>query len=133
MQQQEELFHEDINAALGHVISALGGNKKVGVELWPSLSADQAGKKVSNCLNPEHAQQFHPSDIVWVLKEGRKAGVHSAMAFINQESGYAAPQPVEPEDEAAALMREFNRSVQEQRAIAARMEKLNLNHIKAVV
>lgn len=132
MQQQEELFHEDINAALGHAISALGGNKKVGTQLWPSLTPDQAGKKVSNCLNHDHAQQFHPCDILWILRESRKTGIHSAMAFLAQECGYAAPQPIEPEDEAAALMREFNNSVKMQRGILSRLERLNLTSIKAV-
>lgn len=132
MQKQEELFHEDINAALGHVISALGGNKKVGVELWPSLSADQAGKKVSNCLNSEHAQQFHPCDIVWILREGRKAGAHSAMGFINQECGYAPPQPIEPEDESAELQRQFIASVKQQAEMLKRMERLSLPAVRSI-
>lgn len=129
---QEELFHEDLSAALGHVISALGGNKSVGVALWPSLSADAAGKKVANCLNNEHAQQFHPQDILWILKQAKQAGIHSAMAYIASECGYAMPAPIEPLDEAAQLQKEFINAVQMQERLLRRFEKLNLPIVHAV-
>ena len=130
---QEELFHEDFNAALGHVISALGGNKKVGTDLWPSLSPDAAGKKVSNCLNPDHAQNFHPQDILWILKKAKEAGIHSAMAYIASECGYNMPQPIEPLDEAAQLQKEFINAVQIQERLLRRFEKLSFSSVKAVV
>lgn len=129
---QEELFHEDFNGALGHVISALGGNKRVGAELWPSLTADAAGKKVSNCLNTEHAQQFHPQDILWILKQARQAGVHSAMAYIAGECGYSLPQPLEPLDEAAELQRQFIQSVEAQQRLLKRLERLSVPGMQAV-
>jgi len=127
---QEELFHEDINAALGHVIAAIGGYKRVGVELWPTQPADQAGRKLANCLNPDHAQNLHPSDVLWILREGRKKGIHSAMAFIAGECGYANPSPVEPEDEAAALQRQFIEAQQQMAQMMRRMEKLSLPGLK---
>lgn len=130
---QEELFHEDLNAALGFVISALGGNKKVGSELWPSLSADQAGKKLSTCLNPEHAQHIKPEELLWILHAAKNAGVHSAMAYITGECGYAHPQPIEPLDEAAQLQKEFIQAANTLGVIMKRAEKLNLPTIKAVV
>lgn len=129
---QEELFHEDLNAALGFVISALGGNKKVGCELWPSLSADQAGKKLSTCLNAEHAQHIKPDELLWILRAAKTAGIHSAMAYIASECGYAAPQPIEPMDEAAQLQKEFIQAVQTQERILHRFERLNFPSVKAV-
>lgn len=129
---QEELFHEDIYAALSHVISAIGGAKHVGVELWPSLSADKAGRKVADCLNSDRAQQFHPDELVWILSEARKKGVHSAMAFITTECGYADPTPVEPEDEAAKLQREFIAAQAQMTQMLKRMEKLNLPTLQRV-
>ena len=123
---QNELFHEDLNSALTHVISAIGGNKMVGSDLWPSLSADMAGKKLANCLNDQHPQQLHPEELLWILAEARKAGVHSAMSYINRESGYGDPQPVEPEDEAAALMREFIQCSKLIQEVSKRLERLNV-------
>jgi hypothetical protein len=129
---QEELFHEDLNAALTHVITALGGMKRVGVELWPSQPADQAGRKLANCLNGAHAQELHPTEVLWILAEGRKKGVHTAMAYISRECGYADPQPVEPEDEAAELQRQFIQAQQQMTQMLKRMEKLNLPGLKGV-
>jgi len=129
---QEELFHEDVIAALGHVIAALGGPKRVGAELYPTLSVDAAGRRVSDCLNNDRAQEFHATDIVWILKHGRQKGVHSAMAFILDEAGYEAPKPLEPEDEAAKLQREFIAAQQQMAQMMKRMEKLSLPDLKGV-
>lgn len=127
---QSELFHEDINSALEHVINALGGPKSVGNELWPSLSVDNAGRKIKHCLNEDHAQNFHPNDIIWLLSEGRKKGIHSAMAWMNSECGYAEPQPIEPEEEQAKLMREFIAATEQLTKIQTAMGKVD--QLKAV-
>jgi hypothetical protein len=129
---QDELFHEDISAALAHVIAAIGGMKRVGSELWPSMPVDQAGRKLANCLNDGHQQQLHPSDVLWILSEGRKAGVHSGMAYVNRACGYGDPQPVEPEDEAAELQRQFIAAQQGMNQILKRMEKLALPQVRGV-
>lgn len=129
---QDELFHEDINAALGHVISAIGGMKRVGSELWPAMAADQAGRKLANCLNDSHQQQLHPGDVLWILKAGRAAGIHSAMAFLCRECGYDDPRTVEPEDEAAALQREFIQAQEQMQQMLRRMEKLNLPKVRSI-
>ena len=123
---QEELFHEDVNAAIGHVIAAIGGPKEVGHSLWPTLTPDAAARRISDCLNPVRTQQLHPADLMWILKEGRRRGVHSAMAFISRECGYADPQPIEPEDEAAKLQRDFIAAQKQMHALVKRMERLNL-------
>jgi hypothetical protein len=124
--QQDEMFHEDLAAALTHLVSALGGPKAVGVELWPSLTADTAGRKVAHCLNADHAQQFHPQEVLWLLTQARTRGIHSGMAYICRCAGYADPQPVEPEDEAAALQREYIAAAKSMESIAKRLERLAL-------
>lgn len=130
---QEPLFHEDLNGALGYVISALGGAKVVGSGLWPSMPADKAGRKVSDCLNDNHAQKFSLDDLLWILSEAKLKGVHSAMAFINEQVGYASPVPVEPEDQAAALQRDFIEAQRGMNTILKRMERLNLPGMKVAV
>ena len=122
--EQEPLFYEDLNGALAHVVSALGGPKVVGNGLWPSMPVDKAGRKVTDCLRETHAQRFTFDDLIWLLAEARKQGIHSAMAHINEIVGYAAPVPVEPEDEAAQLKREFNKSVKLQGQILKRLERI---------
>lgn len=123
-QHQPPLFHEDLNSALSYLISALGGNKKVGNDMWPSMTPDKAGRKIADCLNDNHQQKFSPDDIIWLLREGRKAGIHSAMAYLNTECGYQEPKAVEPEDEYAALMRDFLSAQQHMELLVDRMERL---------
>lgn len=133
-EHQQPLFHEDLNHALDYLISALGGNKKVAVDLWPSMESapDKAGRKLSDCLNDNHQQKLSPTELLWLLAEGRKQGIHSAMAFITGECGYADPQPIEPEDEAAELQRQFIAAQKEMSAALKRMERLSLPSVKAV-
>jgi hypothetical protein len=130
---QTPLFHEDLNAALAHLVSALGGNQRVGTEMWPSIkSAEKAGRRVADCLNDNHQQRFTFDDLIWLLAKGRSVGVHNAMAFIASECGYAAPVPVEPEDEAAALQRKFIEQVDALGVLLTRAERLNLPGMKVV-
>ena len=122
---QYELFHEDIYNALRTCVSALGGPKEVGVQLWGnSTTPPKQADKLANCLNPDHAQKLSLDETLWILAEAQRAGCHAGINFICRESGYSDPQPIEPEDEKAALKREFMASVKTQQAMLARLEKL---------
>lgn len=121
---RNELFHEDLNSALAHLVSALGGPKKVGNQLWPSLSIDGAARKVHHCLNDQHQQDFKPNEVIWLLREARKKGVHSAMSYVCGELGYQEPVELNPETEAEKLQREFIQAMSYQKTLADRMEKL---------
>ncbi len=55
---QPMLWHEDIYEALGTDIQALGGRKKVGTLLWPEMTPQAAGDKLSRALNTEHAEKL---------------------------------------------------------------------------
>lgn len=123
---QNTLFSEDFNDALKDVVRALGGTKAVGVRLRPEMAADAAGAWLKDCLNPTRRERLDPEQVLWILREGRKAGCHSAMNFIADETGYVRPAPLEPQDEAAQLQRAFIESVQQQKLIASRLERLGV-------
>lgn len=129
---QEELFHDDEYSALSHAVSALGGAKKVGSELFPHMSPDAAGRRLLDCLNPDRNQELHPGQLLWLFKAARQVGCHSLFAYFAREAGYADPQPVEPEDEAAELQRQFIAAQQQMAQMMKRMEKLSLPQVKAV-
>lgn len=46
------------------------------------------------------------------------------MSFLSQETGYAAPLPVEPADEAAELQRQYVESTKALLKMAERIERL---------
>ena len=117
------LFHESLLAAIGEVVAVLHGPKTVGAALRPELSAENAGKWVSNCLNAEHPQKFDPEQVLFILREGRKAQAHAAINYLLREAGYADAQPIEPEDEKAALQRQFIEGMKSLEQMMARLNR----------
>jgi hypothetical protein len=124
MTHQLPLIVEDLPTALSDVARALGGFKRSGAMLRPELPADQAGRWLADCLEAGRREKLSPEQLLMLLREGRRVGCHSAMAFLAQECGYAPPQPVEPQDEAAELQRQFLAAVAEQGTILRRMEAI---------
>ena len=120
---QPALFHESINDALRELVAALGGTKAVGARMRPELSADHAGRWLADCLNGDRREHLTPERVVWLLIEGRKAGVHGAMAWLAGECGYSAPAPVDPEDERAKLQREYIEAARAMQHLAAQIER----------
>ena len=121
---QQKLFNEDIWDALRDCVAALGGNKAVGALLKPEIPATDAGKWLSNCLSESRPEKLCVEQILWLLRESQKVGCHAGMAFIAADACYTMPTPVEPEDEMAALQREFIEANKQQAARSARLEKL---------
>lgn len=120
---QSPLFFESPHEALAHVVSVLGGAKKAGSAMRPELSVDAAARWVLDCLNPDRPAQFHPDQVIWLLRAARRASDHAAMQWWAGECGYRA-EAVEPEDEAAALKRKFIESAANMARLAERIEKL---------
>ena len=123
---QGSLFHEDIWHALRDCVSALGGSKKVGVLLRPELDAQTAGRWLLDCMNPERKEKICVEQMLLVLREGRKIGCHGAITFINRDAGYADPLPLEPEDERAALQRQFIEQSKAMQTLFTHMERAGL-------
>jgi hypothetical protein len=121
---QSALFHESLNDALREVVVALGGTKKVGAMMRPEKTVDEAGRWVNDCLNPDRREKFDPDQVLFLMREGRKVNCHAAMHFMCGDAGYMAAQPIEPEDELAALQRQFIETSKGVAAIATRIERL---------
>lgn len=121
---QIPMFFEQAEDALGYAVAALGGAKAVGVRLRPDLPADAAGRWALDCLNADRPQFFHPGQVLAILRLAREAGVHVAMDWICQSAGYAKPAPMEPQDEQAALMRQFIQAAELLRHTQARIEQM---------
>lgn len=111
MHAQPQLFHERFEDALSEVTGVCGGRKAFAATMWPNKSARDAHNRLDACLNHERPEKFDLDDLLYVLRAGRAAGCHSAMAFLARECGYGEPVPLEPEDERARLQREFAQSV----------------------
>lgn len=122
---QIPLFYETYEEALRDCVTALGGFKIVGSTLWPAMPADDAGRKLSACLNPEKREKLDLGELRLIRREARKAGVHILAHYEARDAGYAEPAPLNPEDEAAQLQREFIASVRALEALQARMARVS--------
>lgn len=124
-QPQIPLFYDTYEDAIRDTITALGGNKIVGSMLWPALPVDEAGRKLAHCLNAEKREKLDLGELRLIRREARKSGIHILAHYEARDAGYTEPQPVNPEDEAAQLQREFIASVKALEAIQARLAQVN--------
>lgn len=130
--QTAALFDESIEDALKTVVAIMGGSKEVGRKMRPEMDADLAGTWLSDCLNAHKRDKLSLAQVMWILREARKAGCHQAINWICAECDYNNPTPIEPEDEKTILMREF---IEAQKLAARnldRMERLTTGAIRAV-
>lgn len=117
------MFVDDLNDALRATINALGGMKAIGVELKPEKTAVDAGRWLADCLNSDKRDRLAPDQVAYIRRKARAAGVHILAAFEMQDAGYQAPIPVEPEDERAALQREFIEMGKKMEALFTQMQR----------
>jgi hypothetical protein len=120
---QEPLFHERIEDAIAAVVDRLGRKKVAGL-LWPDKIPRDAHNLIDACLNPERKERLSPTQLMFVARLGRDAGLHGIATFMCRELGYADPEPIEPEDEARKLQREFMEGVKRMEGMAKRLEQL---------
>lgn len=125
MTDQIPLFIDDYHDAVRAAVEALGGFKRVGHDMKPDLSVDAAGRWLADCLNPDKREKLSLTELAYIRRAARQKGVHVLAAFEAREAGYMEPQPINPEDEAAKLQREFIESVKALEALQARMARVS--------
>lgn len=114
---------ESLNQALIECIRQAGGSKVVGALMFPEKAPDTAQRSLLDCLNEDRPAKLSPDQVMLVLRLARAKGYHGGINFIADELGYGTPVPVEPRDEVADLMREFNASVEKQSKLAEKIQK----------
>lgn len=126
MTDQIPLFVEDYYEAIRATVQSLGGFKRVGSDMKPDLAVDAAGRWLADCCNPEKREKLSPTELAYLRRRARQAGVHVLAAFEMRDAGYADPLPVEPEDERAALQREFVQHTRILERMLRRLETLGV-------
>lgn len=83
-------FYESPEEALRAAVQALGGTKQVGALLWPDKTPDNAGRLMSDCLNPGRAEKLELSQVIRIFAMAKEQGCHSPFAWFAGEVGYEA-------------------------------------------
>lgn len=133
MASQPELFHESLNDALREVVQALGGPKRVGAAMRPEKSPDEAGRWVLDCLNADRREHFHPDQVLWLLREGRRIGCHAGARFMNREAGYAEPVPIDPSDQKQKLVETIQYASEQLKSAVLVLERIEKGTILSLV
>jgi len=102
----------------------LGGYKQVAQKIRPEKSVDEAGRWLADCVNPDRPTRLDPDQLLLLARLGREKGCHILTAYFVREAGYADPVPVEPEDERAALQRQFIEAQKSMQVMLDRMSRL---------
>lgn len=119
----QNTVYDSYEDAIRDTVMALGGFKRVGSILWPAMPADDAGRKLSACLNTEKREKLDLGELRLIRYTAREKGVNTLMSYECRDSGYAEPVPITPEDEAAQLMREYIAAVKLMDSIQSRMKQ----------
>jgi hypothetical protein len=123
-------FYESPEDALRAAVQALGGTKKIGALLWGDLSPENAGRRMSDCLNANRTERLTLGQVMRVLQMAKAAGHHGPMAWIAAEIGYSA-QPVSQADEVDRLACVLEESTRTMAAALATLERLQRVRVAA--
>lgn len=113
---------ESFNEALIECVKSAGGSKVVASILWPEKPLSQAQQLLLSCLNTERAEKLNPEQALLIIKLAKEAGIHTGIEYICHTLSYTMPQPIQPEDEKAQLMREFIAAQKQMANLAKQME-----------
>lgn len=127
MSPQLPMFVEDYYDAIRAAVEGLGGYKRVGADLKPDLGVEAAGRWLADCVNPDKREKLSPTELAYIRRRARQAGLHVLAAWEAKDAGYAEPKPVEPEDERAALQREFVARARDMQDLLALMARAGLS------
>lgn len=96
---------DKVEDALKSVVMALGGFKAVGRLIRPDF--DNSAEWLRKCLSDDRRERLDPGQVMWLLREARKVGFHSAFEFIADQVGYKAT-PVDTKEQIKALQESIN-------------------------
>lgn len=120
---QAGLFYDSYLDALRDDVLALGGPKVVGKMLFPEKELEPARNALNDCLNSTRRERLSDEQERLIIRKAREArGFSAALYFLCDDAGFERPKAINPEDEKAKLMREFNEGVKRLGDIAQRLE-----------
>jgi hypothetical protein len=116
--------YEDELDAARDAVKALGGAKRVGPQLWPDKTVENASRYLLDCLNPGRAERLTPSQLLLIMRMARQVGFHGLAEYFMAEAGYNRPVPTDPETEATVLVQQIDSIFDRGAAMIARLERL---------
>lgn len=118
---QQTLFHECLADAILDTVNQLGGPKRVGLQLWPSKSMQQAQTTLLNCLNEDRAEKLGLNEMDHILRLARAAQVLTPFKYLADAFDLEL-RILDPADKKAELQREYIAAVNKLEQLAKQMK-----------
>lgn len=99
----QEPFIEDIYHALRVDISACGGNKVVGAQLWPSVDVLDARDKLARCVNPHSKEKLDYNEVLFIKRLARDRGSFATIYYECDQCELERPGPLDMNEEILRL------------------------------
>lgn len=103
MEHPAKSHYDDLDDALIDLVDVLGGYKKVGPMLWPSLPT--AADRLRHSLNKSRREKLDQHETLHLLALGRAADFHAAKHFLDDQTGYQRSEPRSPADDELRAIR----------------------------
>lgn len=126
------MLAESLNDALIEAVKACGGSKVVGVALWPAKGIEAAQRSLLACLNADRNEKLSPDELMLIFRMARERGFHGAMHFFCADLSYSQPNPIDPKDEVAELLRQNNELRTKLLLSSERIERLLTPSLRSV-
>jgi hypothetical protein len=111
-----------IQEAIGQSVDAAGGPAVVGPLLWPEKDRKSAALLMKACLNLNRRERVSPTQMLQIFKLARARGCTVGIDCLLTEIGCEKSHFLTPEKELEDLQRAYIQNVQEQSALADRIE-----------
>ena len=108
--------------ALAALVHALGVKRCV-AGMWPTRDEAQGRTYLLHCLDPERAEKLGLDELMWLLREGARGGVHDAAEYIAHTCLYDL-RPVAPAEAQAELAQAMDRTVERMADLLRRYEQV---------
>jgi hypothetical protein len=119
-----QIRHETLNQALLECVQVCGGSKAVGAALWPAKGVEAGRTRLLACLDDGRPEKLSPDEVLLLARMAREKGCHAYAEWVAHDLGYQPPQPADPDDVLADLLRKQNELAALQVASSQRIEKL---------
>lgn len=122
--QQDPLFFDSIDDAIGNAVQALGGFKRVACDLWPSMKAESAYSKLKAALDPaKERENLDQHEIELISDRAAAVGNYAIPRWFAERCG-GEFRVVAPVERALDLQQRFDKGVGELTQLVERMERL---------
>ena len=120
MEAGYKLYYEDGREALRHVIENGKGYKPTAHHLWPSMNPDSAYARLKACVKSEGDQKLEFDEVIAVMLFNDR---FDALMHACDQAHHDRPARRAPEDRQAALLVQFNQSVEDLKDLAAQIQQ----------